>query len=180
MLFRGIRLKNFNYLIVSLRNPRINYVESHHLQTSLVRFWIKLVKRDHTANICYVRKQYIIYFHIEDVCNISINNNYFARNISTWCAETERMCFVFAVCLLSVVLLLPYFARGHASVLVSSVGIAYSCLVLPMVISANYKYSVNGLRPMIVNIKGKIHFSSELPSTAVVNVKYTYHTWHNR
>jgi hypothetical protein len=77
------------------------------------------------------------------------------------------MYFVLAVCLLSVVLLLPYFARGHASVLVSSVGIAYSCLVLPMVISANYKYSVNGLRPMIVNIKGKIHFSSEFPSTTV-------------
>jgi len=55
-----------------------------------------------------------------------------------------------------VVLLLPYFARGHASVLVSSMGIAYSCLVLPMVISANYKYSVNGLRPMIANIKGEV------------------------
>jgi len=62
------------------------------------------------------------------------------------------------VCLLSVVLLLPYFARGHASVLVSSMGIAYSCLVLPMVISANYKYSVNGLRPMIVNIREKCDF----------------------
>ena len=75
-------------------------------------------------------------------------------------AETECICYIFTVCLLSVVLLLPYFARGHASVLVSSMGIAYSCLVLPMVISANYKYSVNGLRPMIANIKGKdlIHF----------------------
>jgi hypothetical protein len=70
-------------------------------------------------------------------------------------AETEHICSVITVCLLSVVLLLPYFARGHASVLVSSMGIAYSCLVLPMVISANYKYSVNGLRPMIANIKGK-------------------------
>jgi hypothetical protein len=64
--------------------------------------------------------------------------------------------YYFAVCLLSVVLLLPYFARGHASVLVSSMGIAYSCLVLPMVISANYKYSLSGLRPMVINIKGKI------------------------
>jgi len=71
-------------------------------------------------------------------------------------AETELTCYIITVCLLSVVLLLPYFARGHASVLVSSMGIAYSCLVLPMVISANYKYSVNGLRPMIANIKGKI------------------------
>jgi hypothetical protein len=74
----------------------------------------------------------------------------------TQSAKTERICYIITVCLLSVVLLLPYFARGHASVLVSSMGIAYSCLVLPMVISANYKYSVNGLRPMIANIKGNI------------------------
>lgn len=62
------------------------------------------------------------------------------------------------VCLMSVVLLLPYFARGHASVLVSSMGLAYSCLVLPMVISVNYKYSLSGLRPMIANVKEKCDF----------------------
>lgn len=76
--------------------------------------------------------------------------------IHTHRAETERIFRIITVCLLSVVLLLPYFARGHASVLVSSMGIAYSCLVLPMVISANYKYSVNGFRPMIANIKGEV------------------------
>jgi len=76
--------------------------------------------------------------------------------IHTHRAEAEHVFCIITVCLLSVVLLLPYFARVHASVLVSSMGIAYSCLVLPMVISANYKYSVNGLRPMIANIKGEV------------------------
>ncbi|PSN33247.1 hypothetical protein C0J52_23045 [Blattella germanica] len=62
------------------------------------------------------------------------------------------------VCLLSVVLLLPYFARGHASVLVSSMGLAYSCLVLPMIISANYKYSLSGFRPLFSHVKEKCDF----------------------
>ncbi|XP_063216301.1 uncharacterized protein LOC134527506 isoform X2 [Bacillus rossius redtenbacheri] len=44
------------------------------------------------------------------------------------------------VCLLSVVLLLPYLARGHIPLMVGSMGLAYSCLVLPMVVSINYKY----------------------------------------
>lgn len=57
------------------------------------------------------------------------------------------------VCLLSVVLLLPYFARGHASVLVGGVGLGYSCLVLPMVISANYKYPVSALRSFAIKVK---------------------------
>lgn len=47
------------------------------------------------------------------------------------------------VCLLSVVLLLPYFARCQASILV---GLIYTCLVLPMVVSANYKYPVSALK----------------------------------
>ncbi|XP_067012374.1 E3 ubiquitin-protein ligase AMFR [Anabrus simplex] len=60
-----------------------------------------------------------------------------------------------SVCLLSVVLLLPYLARGHASILVGGVGLAYSCLVIPMVISANYKYPPVGHVRAITNyIKG--------------------------
>nr|CAD7449325.1 unnamed protein product [Timema bartmani] len=55
------------------------------------------------------------------------------------------------VCLLSVVLLLPYFARGHAPLLVGSMGLTYSCLVLPMIISANYKYPLSGVRPFLLH-----------------------------
>nr|CAD7569825.1 unnamed protein product [Timema californicum] len=55
------------------------------------------------------------------------------------------------ICLLSVVLLLPYFARGHAPLLVGSMGLTYSCLVLPMIISANYKYPLSGVRPFLLH-----------------------------
>lgn len=54
------------------------------------------------------------------------------------------------VCLLSIVLLLPYFARCHASIVV---GLAYSCLVLPMVISANYKYPVSSLKGFALHLQ---------------------------
>uniref|UniRef100_A0A1B6JAG1 RING-type domain-containing protein n=1 Tax=Homalodisca liturata TaxID=320908 RepID=A0A1B6JAG1_9HEMI len=57
------------------------------------------------------------------------------------------------VCLLSIVLLLPYLAGGHASILVGGVGLGYSCLVLPMVISANYKYPVSLLKAFVVKLK---------------------------
>nr|XP_023022023.1 uncharacterized protein LOC111510351 [Leptinotarsa decemlineata] len=53
------------------------------------------------------------------------------------------------VCLLSVLFLLPYCSRGHAPLLFSLGGwclATYSCLVLPVLISANYKYPVRWLR----------------------------------
>ena len=80
----------------------------------------------------------------------------------------------FSVCLLSVVLLLPYFARGHASVLVGGVGLGYSCLVLPMVISANYKYPVSVLRSFAIKVKGNIkhnYFNYKL--LMIINVPCT-------
>lgn len=61
------------------------------------------------------------------------------------------------VCLLSVLFLLPYCSRGHAPLLLSLGGwclVSYSCLVLPVVISANYKYPVKWLRKIISNIPG--------------------------
>lgn len=60
-----------------------------------------------------------------------------------------------AVCLLSVVLLLPYLAGGHASIFVGGVGLCYSCLVLPMVISANYRYPVSALKAFAIKVEGK-------------------------
>lgn len=61
------------------------------------------------------------------------------------------------VCLLSVLLLLPYCSRGHAPLLVSLGGwcvASYSCLVLPLLISANYKYPVRWLRQLIQKFPG--------------------------
>ncbi|CAG9854473.1 unnamed protein product [Phyllotreta striolata] len=55
------------------------------------------------------------------------------------------------VCLLSVVFLLPYCSRGHAPLLLSLGGwclASYSFLVLPVLISANYKYPVRWLRQL--------------------------------
>ena len=61
-----------------------------------------------------------------------------------------------AVCLLSVLLLLPYFiTKLEPSVLLSSAGLAYSCLVLPMVSAANYKYPISVLNSSLNNFKGK-------------------------
>ncbi|XP_049828433.1 uncharacterized protein LOC126267351 isoform X1 [Schistocerca gregaria] len=60
-----------------------------------------------------------------------------------------------SVWLLSAVLLLPYLARAsHASLLFGGVGLAYSCLVLPMVISASYKYPVRPLFSALYALSG--------------------------
>lgn len=59
------------------------------------------------------------------------------------------------VCLISVLLLLPYCSKGHAPLLFSLGGwclTSYSCLVLPLLISANYKYPVRWLRRLIFNL----------------------------
>ncbi|XP_060536072.1 RING finger protein 145 homolog [Cylas formicarius] len=71
------------------------------------------------------------------------------------------------VCLLSVLLLLPYCSRGHAPLLLSLGGwclTTYSFLVLPLLISANYKYPVRWLR----------NISSKLPG---IMRKYSKPAW---
>ncbi|KAG8281137.1 hypothetical protein J6590_064607 [Homalodisca vitripennis] len=72
------------------------------------------------------------------------------------------------VCLLSIVLLLPYLAGGHASILVGGVGLGYSCLVLPMVISANYKYPVSLLKAFVVKLKGLFTILRVLPQNKIL------------
>lgn len=66
--------------------------------------------------------------------------------------------FLISVCLLSVLFLLPYCSRGHSPLLVSLGGwcvATYSFLVLPVLISANYKYPVKWLRKLFSKIPGK-------------------------
>lgn len=70
----------------------------------------------------------------------------------------KNFCYFVAVCLLSVLFLLPYCSKGHAPLLVSLGGwcmASYSFLVLPLLISANYKYPVRWLRQLMYKIKGK-------------------------
>ncbi|XP_057665130.1 RING finger protein 145 homolog [Diorhabda carinulata] len=55
------------------------------------------------------------------------------------------------VCLLSVLFLLPYCSRGHSPLILSLGGwclASYSFLVLPVLISANYKYPMRWLRQL--------------------------------
>ncbi|XP_065353892.1 E3 ubiquitin-protein ligase RNF139-like [Cloeon dipterum] len=60
-----------------------------------------------------------------------------------------------SVCLLSVILLLPYLVRNHASSLLVSTAtnLVYSGLVLPIVVSAHYKYPLSGLGSISSAIK---------------------------
>ncbi|KAK9704021.1 hypothetical protein QE152_g28535 [Popillia japonica] len=61
------------------------------------------------------------------------------------------------VCLLSVLFLLPYCSKGHTPLLLSLGGwclATYTCLVLPVLISANYKYPAKWLKKLINNIPG--------------------------
>lgn len=63
------------------------------------------------------------------------------------------------VCLLSVLFLLPYCSRGHAPLLLSLGGwclATYSFLVLPLLISANYKYPTRWLRNFFCSIPGLV------------------------
>ncbi|XP_044745618.1 uncharacterized protein LOC123307398 [Coccinella septempunctata] len=59
------------------------------------------------------------------------------------------------VCLLSILFLLPYFSRGHTPLLLSLGGwcvASYSFLVLPLLISANYKYQVRWIKTLVTKI----------------------------
>ncbi|XP_017784221.1 PREDICTED: uncharacterized protein LOC108567925 isoform X1 [Nicrophorus vespilloides] len=61
------------------------------------------------------------------------------------------------VCLLSVLFLLPYCSRGHAPLLLSLGGwcvATYSCLVIPLLISANYKYPTRWLKNVFYKLPG--------------------------
>nr|CAD7396751.1 unnamed protein product [Timema cristinae] len=75
----------------------------------------------------------------------------FGTNLEDLSFIPGQVTLFLTMCLLSVVLLLPYFARGHAPLLVGSMGLTYSCLVLPMIISANYKYPLSGVRPFLLH-----------------------------
>ncbi|KAG7204230.1 hypothetical protein KM043_002058 [Ampulex compressa] len=59
-----------------------------------------------------------------------------------------------SVCLLSAVLLLPYCPRGPLPLLPSPAPVLYSALVLPVVLSANYRYPVSALRTIVQMVKG--------------------------
>ncbi|XP_045460881.1 uncharacterized protein LOC123671202 [Harmonia axyridis] len=59
------------------------------------------------------------------------------------------------VCLLSILFLLPYFSRGHTPLLLSLGGwcvASYSFLVLPVLISANYKYQVRWIKTIATKL----------------------------
>ncbi|XP_011637750.1 ERAD-associated E3 ubiquitin-protein ligase HRD1B-like [Pogonomyrmex barbatus] len=59
-----------------------------------------------------------------------------------------------SVCLLSAVLLLPYCPRGPLPLLPSPAPVLYSALVLPVVLSANYRYPVPTLKTLAEAVKG--------------------------
>lgn len=59
-----------------------------------------------------------------------------------------------SVCLLSAVLLLPYCPRSPLPLLPSPAPVLYSALVLPVVLSANYRYPVTTLKTLAEAVKG--------------------------
>lgn len=59
-----------------------------------------------------------------------------------------------SVCLLSAVLLLPYCPRGPLPLLPSPAPVLYSAFVLPVVLSANYRYPVPTLKTLAEAAKG--------------------------
>lgn len=61
-----------------------------------------------------------------------------------------------SVCLLSAILLLPYCPRGPLPLLPPPAPALYSALVLPFVLSANYRYPVSALKTIVEGIKGAI------------------------
>ncbi|KAL1501137.1 hypothetical protein ABEB36_006521 [Hypothenemus hampei] len=78
------------------------------------------------------------------------------------------------VCLLSVLFLLPYCSRGHAPLLLSLGSwfvTTYSFLVLPILISANYKYPVRWLRHIISKLPGVVRKYSK-PTWKVIRKLY--------
>lgn len=75
-----------------------------------------------------------------------------------------------SVCLLSAILLLPYCPRSPLPLLpLSPAPVLYSALVLPVVLSANYRYPVPTLKTLAEAVKGikneyfYVNFSLFLP-----------------
>lgn len=64
-----------------------------------------------------------------------------------------------SVCLLSAVLLLPYCPRGPLPLLPSPAPVLYSAFVLPVVLSANYRYPVPTLKTLAEAAKGTNGYS---------------------
>lgn len=63
-----------------------------------------------------------------------------------------------SVCLLSAILLLPYCPRGPLPLLPSPAPVLYSALVLPVVLSANYRYPVPTLKTLGEAVKSTYIF----------------------
>ncbi|XP_012256280.2 uncharacterized protein LOC105686218 isoform X2 [Athalia rosae] len=61
-----------------------------------------------------------------------------------------------SVCLLSAILLLPYCPRGPLPLLPPPAPALYSALVLPFVLSANYRYPVSALKTLVEATKGGV------------------------
>ncbi|XP_046492335.1 RING finger protein 145 homolog [Neodiprion pinetum] len=61
-----------------------------------------------------------------------------------------------SVCLLSAILLLPYCPRGPLPLLPPPAPALYSALVLPVVLSANYRYPVSALKTIVEATKGGV------------------------
>lgn len=72
---------------------------------------------------------------------------------------------IVSVCLLSVLLLLPYCCKGCAPLIFSLGGVwlaMYTCFVLPILISANYKYPVRWIKHIFYVIPSKYCFANSL------------------
>lgn len=81
-------------------------------------------------------------------------NNFFVPK--QW--KTISFSVSLTVCLLSILFLLPYCCRGHAPLILSLGGwclATYSLFVLPLLISANYRYPVRWLRQIASKLPGK-------------------------
>lgn len=75
-----------------------------------------------------------------------------------------------SVCLLSAILLLPYCPRGPLPLLPSPAPVLYSALVLPVVLSANYRYPVPTLKTLAEAVKGitrKYRYFKIIPSISL-------------
>lgn len=60
-----------------------------------------------------------------------------------------------SICLLSAVLLLPFCPRGPLPLLPPPAPALYSALVLPVVLSANYRYPVSALKTLVEAARGQ-------------------------
>ncbi|XP_043274299.1 E3 ubiquitin-protein ligase synoviolin A-like [Venturia canescens] len=76
-----------------------------------------------------------------------------------------------SVCLLSAVLLLPYCPRGPLPLLPPPAPTLYSVLVLPVVLSANYRYPVSALKTLSEAIKA-VAKKAWVPSSRILKRVY--------